>query len=215
MKRTKEYMLRENRQGKNPSDALNILWEEGFFKSSKNLAAVIEHLGSRNNNFSSPEISKALSRASFLRKSGRRGSFQYAQKLDAAQNPLTNPVVGFHAIHKDIIDKCTLLYESGAYAEAVEKSFKIVRDRLRKLTGHETGSEAFGKGKLHIKGASAVNVDNDFNQASKFLMMAIDMFRNEKSHTSDAKIDDPVRAYQYLILSSLALSLLDNSEVLP
>ena len=90
------------------------------------------------------------------------------------------------------------------YAEAVEKGFKVVRDKLRKLTGHETGSEAFGKGKLHIKGATATNVDKDFNEAVKFLTMAIDRFRNEKSHTSDAKIDDPMRAYEYLRLSSLA-----------
>lgn len=126
-----------------------------------------------------------------------------------------SPSSKLYGIHADIVTKCSSLWDSGAYAEAVEKSFKIVRDRLRTVTGHETGSEAFGKGKLHIKGAAAQNVDSDFNQASKFLMMAIDMFRNEKSHTSDAKIVDPIRAFQYLTMSSLALGLLDNSEILP
>jgi uncharacterized protein (TIGR02391 family) len=105
------------------------------------------------------------------------------------------------------------LYEKHEYAEAVEKGFKVVRDRLRKLTGYETGSEAFGKGKLHIKGAAAPNVDVDFNEAVKFLAMAIDRFRNEKSHTSDAKIDDPFRAFEYLCLSSLAMRLLDAAEI--
>ncbi|BCX16112.1 MAG: hypothetical protein KatS3mg098_341 [Candidatus Parcubacteria bacterium] len=117
-------------------------------------------------------------------------------------------------LHQEIYNKCFDLYQKGAYAEAVEKSFKVVRDRLRKLTGYETGSEAFGKGKLHIKGAAAQNVDQDFNDAVKFLTMAIDRFRNEKSHTSDAKIDDPVRAYEYLRLSSLAMNLLEDSEIL-
>lgn len=83
---------------------------------------------------------------------------------------------------------------------------------MRELTGYETGSEAFGKGKLHIKGAAAANVDQDFNDAVKFLTMAIDRFRNEKSHTSDARIEDPVRAYEYLTLSSLAMNLLDNTD---
>ena len=119
----------------------------------------------------------------------------------------------FSHIHPTIKAKCFSLYQSEEYAEAVEKSFKVVRDKLRELTGHETGSEAFGKGKLHIKGASAPNVDKDFNEAVKFLTMAIDMFRNEKSHTSDSKIGDPIRAYQYLAMSSLALSLLENSEI--
>lgn len=118
-------------------------------------------------------------------------------------------------LHTEIYNKCYELYEKKAYVEAVEKSFKIVRDRLRKLTKYETGSEAFGKTKLHIKGAAAENVDQDFNEAVKFLTMAIDRFRNEKSHTSDGKIDDPIRAYEYLRLSSLAMNLLDGAEILP
>lgn len=118
-------------------------------------------------------------------------------------------------LHPDICGKCHELYENRAFAEAVEKGFKVVRDRLRELTGYEKGSEAFGKGKLHIKGAAAENVDKDFNEAVKFLTMAIDFFRNEKSHTSDAKIEDPVRAYEYLRLSSLALNLLGDAEILP
>ena len=116
-------------------------------------------------------------------------------------------------LHPQIRSKCVALYASGAFAEAVEKSFKVVRDRLRSLTGYERGSEAFGKGKLHIRGAAAPHVEADFNEGAKFLMMAIDMFRNEKSHTADAKITDPVRAQQYLMLSSLAMYFLDDAEI--
>jgi CRP/FNR family transcriptional regulator, cyclic AMP receptor protein len=36
--------------------------------------------------------------------------------------------------------------------------------------------------------------------------MAIDRFRNEKSHTADGNISDPIRAYEYLRLSSLAMA---------
>lgn len=117
------------------------------------------------------------------------------------------------ALHQKIQEKCSGLYLGGHYAEAVEKGFKVVRDKLRELTTHETGSEAFGKGGLYIKGAAAENVDKDFQDAVKFLTMAIDQFRNEKSHTSDGKMDDPVRAYEYLALSSLAMNLLASSEV--
>jgi len=117
-------------------------------------------------------------------------------------------------LHKEVFEKCNNLFESGSYAEAAEKSFKIVKDRLRDLTGYEKGSDAFGNNGLHIKGASASNVDHDFNQAVKFLTMAIDNFRNEKSHTSDGKIDDPQRAYEYLTLSSLAMNLLDQAEII-
>ena len=70
-------------------------------------------------------------------------------------------------MHPEIISKCKSLYKPDTYAEAVEKSFKVVRDKLRKLTGYETGSEAFGRGKIHIKGAAAENVDKDFNEAEE------------------------------------------------
>ena len=117
-------------------------------------------------------------------------------------------------LHAAVVEKCRGLFESAHYADAVEKSFKVVRDRLRALTTHETGSEAFGKSNLHIKGAIAPHVDKDFNEGAKFLTMAIDKFRNEKSHTSESGIDTPAKALQYLVLSSLAMRLLDNAEIL-
>jgi uncharacterized protein (TIGR02391 family) len=117
------------------------------------------------------------------------------------------------SLHPEIYSKCRKLYESGDYAEAVEKGFKIVRDRLRALTSYETGSNAFGKGELYIDGSAAPHVDGDFQEAVKFLTMAIDFFRNEKSHTADGNISDPLRAYEYLRLSSLAMHLLDGSKL--
>lgn len=120
--------------------------------------------------------------------------------------------IAIESLHPEIRAKSRSLYERGDYAEAVEKSFKIVRDRLRVLTGYETGSEAFGKGRLHVDGAAATHVDEDFQNGVKFLTMAIDRFRNEKSHTADGNLSDPIRAYEYLRLSSLAMHLLDGAQ---
>jgi uncharacterized protein (TIGR02391 family) len=117
------------------------------------------------------------------------------------------------SLHSEILSRCRGLFDRGDYGEAVEKSFKVVRDRLRYLTTHETGSEAFGKGKLYIKGAAAPHVDDDFQNGVKFLTMAIDRFRNEKSHTADGNITDPLRAYEYLRLSSLAMHLLEKAVI--
>ncbi|MBU2543278.1 TIGR02391 family protein [Patescibacteria group bacterium] len=136
----------------------------------------------------------------------------FTGKTSTKRKPQSTPDLS--VLHQEIYNKCHSLFEKEEYPEAVEKGFKVVRDRLRVLTGHETGSKAFGNTKLHIKGAVAQNVDHDFNEGVKFLTMAIDMFRNEKSHTSDAKIDDPQRAYEYLSLSSLAMNLLDQAEII-
>jgi uncharacterized protein (TIGR02391 family) len=123
--------------------------------------------------------------------------------------------IAMESLHPEIYAKCRGLYERGDYAEAVEKSFKLVRDKLRALTGYETGSEAFGKGHLYVDGAAATHVDEDFQNGVKFLTMAIDRFRNEKSHTADGNIRDSIRAYEYLRLSSLALHLLEGAHSRP
>lgn len=120
--------------------------------------------------------------------------------------------IAIESLHPEIYAKCRNLYEGCDYAEAVEKSFKLVRDKLRALTGYETGSEAFGKGHLYVDGAAAAHVDEDFQNGVKFLTMAIDRFRNEKSHTADGNITNPIRAYEYLRLSSLAMHLLEGAR---
>ena len=130
-------------------------------------------------------------------------------ELAVGQSP---DAIAIESLHPEIYAKCRNLYDGGDYAEAVEKSFKLVRDRLRALTGYETGSEAFGKGHLYVDGAAATHVDEDFQNGVKFLTMAIDRFRNEKSHTADGNITDPVRAYEYLRLSSLAMHLLEGAQ---
>ncbi len=117
-------------------------------------------------------------------------------------------------LHPTIHSQCKSLFDKEEYSEAVAKGFRVVKDKLRDLTGYENGSHAFENGRLHIKGAAAQNVDNDFNDGVKRLTMAIDKFRNEKSHTSYAKIEDPQRAYEYLTLSSLTMNLLMQAEIL-
>jgi uncharacterized protein (TIGR02391 family) len=134
------------------------------------------------------------------------------ERLDLAL-PDSQDVSSIKSLHPEVYTRGRTLYASGEYAEAVEKGFKIVRDRLRSLTTYETGSEAFGKGKLYIQGAAAPHVDDDFQEGVKFLCMAIDRFRNEKSHTADGNISDPIRAYEYLRLSSLAMHLLDSALI--
>jgi uncharacterized protein (TIGR02391 family) len=89
--------------------------------------------------------------------------------------------IAIESLHPEIYSKCRNLYEGGDYAEAVEKSFKLVRDKLRALTGYETGSDAFGKGHLYVDGAAATHVDRDFQDGVKFLTMAIDRFRTRRA----------------------------------
>jgi uncharacterized protein (TIGR02391 family) len=127
--------------------------------------------------------------------------------------PESQDVAGIKGLHPELYTKCRTLYADGSYGDSVEKGLKVVRDRLRFLTSYETGSEAFGKGKLYVPGAAASEVDDDFQNGVKFLTMAIDRFRNELSHTVDGNISDPIRANEYLRLSRLAMHLLDGGLI--
>jgi uncharacterized protein (TIGR02391 family) len=150
----------------------------------------------------------------------RRSATQYGiRKLESLVEGLplalsqSPDATAMDSLHPEILSRCRGLFDRGDYGEAVEKGFKVVRDRLRSLTGYETGSDAFGKSKLYVGGAAAPHVEDDFQNAVKFLTMAIDRFRNEKSHTADGNISDPIRAYEYLRLSSLAMHLLDGALI--
>jgi uncharacterized protein (TIGR02391 family) len=115
-------------------------------------------------------------------------------------------------IHSKITQKVGKLFVDEHYAEAVGKAFSIVKDRLRDITGYENGYPAFAEGSLYIKGSAADNVDADFQEAVKRLLGSIDKFRNEKFHTSEAKIKQREKALHYLYLCSLALTFLDDGN---
>jgi hypothetical protein len=85
-------------------------------------------------------------------------------------------------MHPNIATKCRGLFDTGAYAEAVEKSFKVVRDRLRTLSGYETGAKAFGEGKLHIKGAAAAMSIRTSMKQSNFFSWQSTFQGREKPH---------------------------------
>jgi hypothetical protein len=73
-------MHNDHRAGKTATEALRILWEEGFFSSWKKKASIDESLDKRGNHFSDAELGMALMRAKHLTRRGKRGSYEYIQK---------------------------------------------------------------------------------------------------------------------------------------
>jgi hypothetical protein len=71
---------KKSKIAKTATEALRILWEEGFFRSWKKKAAIEENLGKRDNHFSDAELGMALKRATHLTRRGKRGSYEYIQK---------------------------------------------------------------------------------------------------------------------------------------
>lgn len=66
----------------NATLCVHSLWEEGFFKIGRSLQAVSERTTEKwGHNLNSPEISKALTNASFIKRTGKPRLFQYIQKI--------------------------------------------------------------------------------------------------------------------------------------
>ncbi len=167
-----------------------------------------KHPGPRQLSINEREYAQAIRRGQEARKLGCIGckySTQEKSEVDAA--------VFVDRLHPTIKEGCGELYAAQHYTEAALKGHRIVRDRLRGLTGHERGSEAFGKGGLYIDVDVEEHVNPDFQKGVQFLSMAIDCFRNVGSHTANPNISGQDQAYDHLAMSSLMMFYLDSGQV--
>jgi uncharacterized protein (TIGR02391 family) len=107
-----------------------------------------------------------------------------------------------------VFDHVKSLLKSGHYFNAVEESYKIVREKLKLITGREKAHEAFSEDNYEkIFGHKSRNdAEKDFFEGVKFLHMAIQKLRNEKAHTPAKELDRNL-AIHYIVLASLAYDL--------
>jgi|GEM_PF-1735463 len=114
-------------------------------------------------------------------------------------------------INEDILKHVKTLLETEHYFNAVEESYKIVREKLRSITGKEKAHEGFKDGNYEIIfGHKPQNdTEKDFFEGVKFLHMAIQNLRNEKAHTPANKLDKNL-AIHYIVLASLAYDLISR-----
>jgi len=99
------------------------------------------------------------------------------------------------------------------YFHAVEESFKFVRRKLKELTESDRASDAFAeKNNIKIFGHEPdSDEEKDFFKGVKFLNMAIQYFRNEKSHICAYSVNQNL-ALHYIALASLAYDLIGQKN---
>lgn len=115
-------------------------------------------------------------------------------------------------LNKEVFEHVKSLLGSGHYFNAVEESYKIVREKLRSITGKEKAHEGFKESNFElIFGHTPQNeVEKDFFEGVKFLHMAIQKLRNEKAHTPAQDLDKNL-AIHYIVLASLAYDLINRN----
>lgn len=114
-------------------------------------------------------------------------------------------------LQKEIFDHVQNLLNSGHYFNAVEESYKIVRQKLKDITGKEKAHEAFSESNLEkIFGHIPKNeAEKDFFEGVKFLHMSIQFLRNEKAHTPAQELNKNL-AIHYISLASLAYDMISR-----
>ena len=115
-------------------------------------------------------------------------------------------------LQKEVFSHVKNLLNDKHYFNAVEESYKIVRKKLENITGKEKAHEGFKKENyIKIFGHKAKNnAEIDFFEGVKFLHMAIQYLRNDKSHTPAKEIDKNL-AIHYIVLASLAYDLINRN----
>jgi uncharacterized protein (TIGR02391 family) len=112
-------------------------------------------------------------------------------------------------IHEDIYNHIGQYLATGDYFHAVEESYKLVREKLREITGKEKATDAFAAANIEkLFGHQPANdAEKDFFDGVKFLNMSIQFLRNEKAHTPATPLE-PNLALHYISLASLAFDLI-------
>ena len=117
-------------------------------------------------------------------------------------------------LQKEIFDHVQKLLNDGHYSNAVEEAYKVVRSKLKEITGEEKATEAFRNSNYEkIFGHRPQNeVEKDFFEGVKFLHMSIQFLRNERAHTPAHDMEKNL-AIHYISLASLAYDLIARKRL--
>ncbi|MET7668218.1 TIGR02391 family protein [Micromonospora luteifusca] len=118
-------------------------------------------------------------------------------------------------IHEDIYSHIGQYLAIGDYFHAIDESYKIVREKLRELTGKEKASDVFSNSAqsdahyqaLFGKPKAANAAQADFFRGVGYLHLGVQHLRNEKAHTLATSLE-PNLAVHYIALASLAYDLI-------
>lgn len=152
---------------------------------------------------------------------------QFSQLVDVGQDSAAAAPLSFTTeasvtanrieieIHEDIYAHIRQYLETKDYFHAVEESYKLVREKLREITGKEKASDVFNNSAqneahyraLFGKASPSTAAEADFFRGVGYLHLGVQHLRNEKAHTPASPLD-PNLAIHYVSLASLAYDLI-------
>ena len=137
--------------------------------------------------------------------------------VEVSQASIDNDIIALK-IRSELFLHIKKYLENDDYFHAVEESYKFVRERLKELTGSEKATLAFGyenntevDNELIFGHAPVDEIEADFYKGIRFLHLAVQFLRNEKSHTLATTLDKNL-ALHYISIASLAYDLISRQS---
>lgn len=123
------------------------------------------------------------------------------------------------AIRPEIYTHIHSYLENKDYFHAVEEAYKVVREKLKAMTGKERATEVFGDAGnnassheiLYGNTAEKGTPQYDFYRGCGYIHLAVQFLRNEKAHCLATELDKNI-AIHYLALASLAYDLISRKQ---
>lgn len=141
-----------------------------------------------------------------------------SESIDVSAASIKSDTVSLK-VNRDVYDHIKRYLDSEDYFHAVEEAYKIVREKLREITGMEAATDIFNMnaesekyhGKIFGKKVVAGSPEHDFYRGTGYLNLAIQFLRNEKSHSLATTLDKDL-AVHYISLASLAYDLITRDD---
>lgn len=123
-------------------------------------------------------------------------------------------------INREIYNHIKQYLDTEDYFHAVDEAYKLVREKLREITGNEKATEVFNMNAeskkyftlLFGKPDGSTQAEKDFFRGIGYLNLTIQFLRDEKAHTVATPLERNL-AIHYVSLASLAYDLITHNEV--
>lgn len=122
-------------------------------------------------------------------------------------------------INKDVYNHIKHYLETEDYFHAVDEAYKLVREKLREITGNEKATDIFNMNaenkkyfpQLFGKADGSTQAEKDFFRGVGYLNLTIQFLRDEKAHTLATQLERNL-AVHYISLASLAYDLITSRK---
>ncbi|GGS09980.1 hypothetical protein GCM10010169_63440 [Micromonospora fulviviridis] len=206
--------------GRSKANRLRALWKNGSdAEVSAALGALADYIEAKKSvsglreDITDEQIAKLRTIASRLG-GGSSSPAVGAPVAITTEATVTNNRISIE-IHEDIYSHIRQYLAIGDYFHAVDESYKVVREKLRELTGKEKASDVFNNSAqneahyqaLFGRAKAADAAQADFFRGVGYLHLGVQHLRNEKAHTLASSVE-PNLAVHYISLASLAYDLI-------